>query len=460
VPGKHHMERKGDVPVFGSYDVVVAGGGLAGVAAAAAAARAGARTMLVEKQPFAGGIAIAGMEPSICNFFLNNRRELILGGCPHEVVDRLVKRGGAPTAWRNHRGHIIFDVEIGKLVLDEMLEDAGVEILYDTLVVGVAPDGGRVRGLEVANRSGLQLIEAACVVDATGDNDVAARAGAPLNVGPMPHSFLFRLGNVDVDALVQYIRDNPSEHFADRDVGLTLEEALAFYEETGTFLFHHHAAERMRLVQGPIEQGRYSKQWGPFHTMDAFQVHAIRASGTMVVNTGYFALEEPDGARMSHFLRQGRKMAHHVAAFMREHFPGCGRSFVVATAGALGIRRTRWLKVAFTLTREIYDTGPSYPDAVGRGVVITKSPMHLTDKTFDIPLRCLLPDGVDGLVVGSGRGASCLPAELLRTMPVTMAVGQGAGVVAAVAAKGSVPPRAVSMSAVRDELRRQGVNLG
>jgi len=443
-------------------DVVVAGAGLAGVAAATAAARAGASVTIIERQPFAGGVSTAGMEPCLCNFFINTRHELVVGGRPLELVERMVKLGAASRNWHKHRGHVVFDVEIGKVAMDEMLEEAGVQILYGTLVTGVVTEGNRVTGLRIANRSGEQTISAGCVVDATGDADVASYAGAPLHVGSgqsMPHSFVFRLGNVDLDALAKYIRDNPSEYVSEGDIALTLDEALAFYEETGILYFMHFGAKKMQAIQEPIRRGEYSSNWGEFKNMDAFQMHGIRSSNTLVINTGFFTLHEPDGAQLSHYLRRGRKMAQYVAGFLKTHLPGCEKSFVAATANALGLRRTRWLKTEFVMTREIYDSAPRFPDAVGRGVLVGNRRLYVTDKTFDVPLRCLLPDDVDGLIIGSGRSTSSAPAELLRVMPVTMIVGQGAGVAAAVSVRDGVVPRSVDIGAVQRELQAQGVSL-
>jgi hypothetical protein len=194
--------------------------------------------------------------------------------------------------------------------------------------------------------------------------------------------------------------------------------------------------------------------------MDAFQIHGIRETGTLVVNTGFFDIPEPTGEAMSHWIREGRKLAHYVTAFMRRHVPGCEHSFVLATANAPGLRRTRSLKNEFLLTREIYDQAPRYSDAVARGVLVTRSPLHITEKTFDIPLRCLVPAGIDNLIVGSGRGAACEPAELLRVMPITMATGQGAGVAAAVAAGEGSSVADVHIAKVQKELGGQGVELG
>ena len=442
-----------------SYEVITVGGGLAGVCAATAAARTGARTLLIEKAPFAGGIATASLEPSICNYFKNRKGEFVLQGAPYELIERLAEKGAASPKWHQHRGHVIFDIELGKLAMDEMLEDAGVDVLYDSLVVGVDLENDHITKLNVANRSGLQTYRAKCVVDATGDNDVANYAGVPLRKTGTPHSIVFRLGNVDVDRLVSYMRRHPEEHFCDTDVGQSNEEALRMYEETGRYLWHHFAAKKMRLVQDPIERGDYGEKWGRFYHMDAFQMHAIRRNGTLVINTGFFDLDEPAGPAISDLLREGRKLAHYVAGFVRKHFPGCEQSFVLATANAPGLRRTRWLDCNYTMTWAEYESGPRYPDAVGRGVVMTRRPMHPTDKTFDIPLRCLIPKAMANLVIGSGRGASCDPAELLRVMPITMAVGQGAGVVTAVASAATCSVAAVDMKEVRDALHRLGMDL-
>ena len=142
---------------------------------------------------------------------------------------------------------------------------------------------------------------------------------------------------------------------------------------------------------------------------------------------------------------------------MRRSFPGCANCFLLATANTPGVRRTRWLDADLTLTREIYDTGPRFEDAVVRGVVIEKGPLYRTDRTFDIPRRCLLPRGIDGL---HRQWAQCRRCRRAPARSLTMTVGQGAGVAAAVAALQCVEPRDVPMVDVQHALRDQGVDLG
>ena len=441
------------------YDVIVAGAGLAGVCAASASARAGARTLVVEKEPFAGGVSTAGLETSICNYFINTRHEIVVGGCPLELIERMVKRGAVSRNWNRHRGHVVFDVELGKICMDEMLEDAGAEILFDTLITDAIVEGNNVRGIQTANRSGLQERRASCIVDATGDADVAARAGVSLRIADYEHSFLFRLGNVDVDKFVAYFRDNPDEYATGIDIDLSFEEAIAFYEDTGILFCHHGCGRRLTPVCDAVQKGEYPLQWGSYRNMNIFQLHAIRENSTMIVNTGFFDLSEPGGNALSDFLREGRKLSHYVADFLRRSLPGLENSFVLATANASGLRRTRYLDAGFTFTREMYDSGAVYPDRVGRGVVVQKGKLHITDTTFDIPLRCLMPPVMDGIIIGSGRSASSEPAEILRTMPVTMSVGQGAGAAAAVAANERTRIRDVDTSLVRKELAGSGVSI-
>ena len=225
------------IPVRGEVDVLVCGGGLGGVAAAIAAARAGAQTLLVERNAFVGGVATAGMCCSIFNCYYTGGSERRLGttGIALEVADALAEAEGYGNKWRQHKGHIIYDIERGKLVLLELLERAGVDVLVNATITGAVMDAGVLRGVIIASKSGQEAVLARVVVDATGDADVAALAGAPLHTAERAaHSYCFRLGNVDVDAFVDYFRRHPEQFPEYMDVHWSLEEALAQYEDCGT----------------------------------------------------------------------------------------------------------------------------------------------------------------------------------------------------------------------------------
>ncbi|MBT3289051.1 MAG: FAD-dependent oxidoreductase, partial [Victivallales bacterium] len=152
-----------DLPVRGQYDVIVAGGGLGGVAAALASARSGARTLLVERNSFLGGVATAGMCCSIFNCFYTSEHRLGSTGIPVEIADALAEAMGYGKAWHDHKGHIIYDIELGKLVLAQLVEDAGVDMLLGTRVAGAVMDGNRIRGLIVESKSGREALLAKVV---------------------------------------------------------------------------------------------------------------------------------------------------------------------------------------------------------------------------------------------------------------------------------------------------------
>jgi len=453
-PGNRPRDRSyaQSLPVAGQYDVVVAGGGLAGVAAACAAARAGARTAMIEAQAFAGGVATATMEATMSNLFHNAEGEQVVGGRPLELVERLVALGATTPTWPQQPYHITFDIELAKRAMDMMLEAAGVDVYFGTIVTDALMVENHVTGVVISNRSGNQTLGAKCVVDATGDADVAHYAGVPLRAGTSPNSFMFRLGNVDFDKLVAFFQENPGEYGHGRHPVRSVEGMLAFYE-AGYFILEHYGEKLQKTLGDAMQRGEYSKTWGPFHDMHAFKMSGIREKKTLNVNTGMVAVTGVDGKELSDLLRQGRAMAHHVADFLRKHLPGLENSFVVHTSTMLGLRQTRWLHADFTLTEATY--GTPLKDAIGRGVALRR--WRKDSEMFDIPLRCMLPPKTDGLILGSGRSTSSVPAEMLRIQPVTMLVGQGAGVSAAVAVRDGVRVRDVDIGRVQQVLAEQGV---
>jgi hypothetical protein len=461
-----------EIPVRDEVDILVAGGGLGGVSAAMAAARAGARTLLVERNGFLGGVATAGMCCSIFNCFYTADGRLGVTGNAVEVADALAEATGFGFSWHNHKGHIIYDVERAKGVLETLVEEAGAQVLYDTVVSGAIMDHDTIRGVLVESKSGREAILARVVVDATGDADVAARAGASLHTDARSakHSYCFRLGGVNVDRFVDYFIEHPNQYPDYMDVDWTFEEALAQYRDTGTFLFPHGGAMQMELFQDARAAGEYPESVGVHDTLDACQMHAIRDMGVVHLVTGHVYFHDLDIRKISRAMIDGRRMARAVTDFFRCRVPGFDRAFVVAMADDLGIRASRWSDGEFVFTREMRENATRFGDAVGRGVVqrdLCKHPgerawgvQTFTNDTFDVPYRCLVPCNVEGLLMGAGRSVSAQNPYLLRVMAHTMVVGQAAGAAAAVAAGHGSPPRDVDVRAVQAELRRQGVGLG
>lgn len=459
-----------EYPLRAETEVLVCGGGLGGVSAALAAARTGAKTMLIERNSYVGGVATAGMCCSIFNCYFTSAGEPGTTGIALEVADRLAAAEGYGSAWRRHKGHVIYDLESAKLVLLELLLEAGVQVQFGTIVSEAVVAEGRLREVVTESKSGRERIAATVVVDSTGDADVAARAGTPLHYEQRGlHSLCFRLGNVDVDAFVDYFRQHPDQYPEYMDVDWTLPEALAQYEECGTFLFPHGGGMQMELFAQAKAAGELPARVGLQDTTDAAQMHALRRTGVVHVITGFTHFDGLDIGMITGSINDGRRMAFRCAEVYRKYLPGFGNAFVAGTADNLGVRVSRWADGDFVFRREIMHEGQRFEDCVGRGVGWRDEVRHrgagawgsqvLHPHSYDLPYRCLLPRGPEGLLMGAGRSVSAETAWVLRCMVQTMMVGQGAGTAAAVAAREGVTPREVDVARVQDALREQGVLL-
>ena len=467
------IEPSRETRVRDEVDVLVAGGGLGGVSAAVAAARAGARTLLVERNGYPGGVATAGMCCSVFNCFYTPSHELVVKGNALEFVDELANAEGPGSGWRSHRGHIIYDVERAKLALIQLLENAGVSCLFDALIVDAILDGKEVRGAVIQSKSGREAIRSTAVVDATGDADLADLAGAPVRrIGgavKARHSYCFRVGNVDVDRFVQYFVEHPDQYAPYMDVDWEFEDAYRQYRETGTLLFPHGGGMQLSLMNEAVADGEFETTLGVHDTLDALQMHAIRDLGVVHIVTGHVVIDDLDVGKISRAMSDGKRLAFYVTDFFRKFVPGFERAAVIATADDLGMRATRWIEGGLDFTDDMKRSPTTFADTVGRGVVqrnFVKNPkprawgvQTFVDGTFDIPYRCLLPRGVEGLLMGSGRSVSASSPYLLRVMALTMVVGQAAGVAAAISTQQGVTPRSVDTGVVQRELMRQGVDL-
>jgi hypothetical protein len=463
-------EAKREIPVRDEVEVLVAGGGLGGVAATLAAARTGARTLLLERNGFLGGTATAGMCCSVFNCFFMRGGEQGTVGIPEEIVDALAVGEGYGGKWRAHKGHIIYDTERGKLVLAELVNQAGAEVFYQAVVAGTLVEGGALKGVVVESKSGREAILAKTVIDATGDADVAARAGVPLHIQERGvHSLCFRLGKVDVDAFVDFFRRNPEQYPERMDVDWSMTEALAQFDDCGTFLFPHGGGVQLEAFQRARADGALPGQVGIHDSVDACQMHAIRQTGIVHVITGFSRFNGLDIEKISRSMGDGRRMAFEMARVFRDYVPGFEEAFVVGTGTNLGVRTSRYLDGDFVFTAEMMEGGRRQEDAVGRGVGWDNRVVHpgkgawgcqiCREDSFDLPYRCLVPPKVEGLLMGAGRSISAENPSLLRVMVHTMMVGQAAGVASGMAVRRGEKVGEVAIGSVQKELARQGVNL-
>ncbi|NPV06483.1 MAG: FAD-dependent oxidoreductase [Anaerolineae bacterium] len=458
-------EPRREIPVLDEADVLVAGGGVAGVAAAVAAARAGAKTVLVERMGVLGGVASAALMTSITNFAFTGDGRLVTRGILEEVLDKLGERAATTPDWRTRKlPQWPFDQEVFRHLLVEMVMDAGVETYLETWVTDVLKEGSLLRGVTTESKGGRQAILAQQFVDATGDADLAAWAGAPVrNTPPDSGSLLFQMRGVDIEAIVEYFETHPEEWQQYSDRVTPVEDFIANWRERGVFHLPHWGAQKMSLIREAIARGDYARDVGLCQAIDVFGMFAYRSSGAVLINSCNFAIDHLDIRTHSRAEMEARRLIPYIAEFLVKHFPGFEKAYVSESAAVTGVRYTRWIDAGFDLTAQQVADGATFDDVIGvqtayyrhsRGGVVHPPRSH------DVPYRIMLPQGVDNVVIGSGKSVSTDPRGLVRGQASCYLIGQGAGVACAVAARSGTSARGVSITSVQEELLKQNVYLG
>lgn len=402
------------------WDVLVAGGGLAGVTAAIAAARAGCRTLIVERSGRLGGAFVSGLV------------QPIMGWCkqPHPIVAELTERLGRENP------------KLADLVLAEALEDAGVSLLLHTWCVGAVLDGRRVCGVQMLNKEGLHDIAARIVIDATGDGDVAASAGVPFERGRardglmQPMSIMFEVGGVDEDAFTC-----GSE-----------EEAVALMPPGAGGTWHDVVMRGREAGDLPPEVG-------------IIRIYGSRMPGRRVINATQ--VNKVDGLSAADLTRAeivGRQQARAVTAFLRRQAPGYGGCYIAEMPAAVGVRETRRFRGLTTVTLAMLASGMRRGDAVVREVCFPID-IHNPDgvgqaegfaakvPAYDLPYGCLVPDGRDGLLLSGRNIAGTHEAHAsYRVQRITMHIGVAAGTAAAACVRQNIAPRQLDPASIQPAL--------
>ncbi|MBI4504014.1 MAG: FAD-dependent oxidoreductase [Chloroflexi bacterium] len=419
-----------EVPVVADVDVLIVGGGAAGIAAGIAAARAGARTLLVERYGAVGGMATGGLIILLLTLDDGAGRQVVAGVC-QELVERLRARGAAvapPAAewgcadealidqyqrwglvWgqapHRVRYSVAYDPEEFRFVANEMLREAGVRLRLHTWAAEPVVEGDRIAAIVVHSKAGTEAIRARVVVDASGDGDVFAAAGE-LFAQERVHPWLwFRMANVrDVDAAIDAARGR-------------------FFPTLGGLFFK---------TLGP---GRALMPWGIADALDR-KINPV----------------DPDDLTYAEL--ECRRLVMQVADRLKAEVPGFEQAYLDDLATQLGIYESRRLEGQYILTRE--DADKPFPDSVAR----TGNWVRY-GQVFNIPYRCLLPRRVANLLA-AGR---CISVDhrvhqATKEIPACMATGQAAGVAAALAAASpDAAVGAVDVAELRRMLLTQGASL-
>ena len=455
------IEPEKEIPVIDEVDVLVAGGGISGVAAAIAAARSGAEVLLVERNGFLGGVATAGLMASMGNRFFADGEKLVVRGIALEMIEKLVEKGGTAAGWKSPLvPKIPFDPEIFKLLLLEMVESENIKLYLHTFVADTIKSGDELEGLILESKSGREAVLGKIMVDTTGDADVAAKAGAPFIYEPPGSSSLeFRMGNVDLQRTYEYIKKNPKGYPSDVDAPRTFEEFEKNWLKNG-FFYYPHGGGRKRgsnisvLVKKAIRDEAFSTEIGIITGLDAFGMDGLGWNKTVIINSNFCRINDLDVREESKAEVEARKACFYVAEFLKKHVPGFEEAFIIATAPDLGVRFTRRIIGEHTLSRQEIERCIKFYDVIGVGST------GFPGRPYEIPYRCIIPKVVENLLVASGKSASTQPRGLLRGMTTCIILGQAAGTAAALAAKNKEKPRNLNVRNLQASLLKQGVYLG
>lgn len=434
------------VPLYGEYEVVVLGGGPAGIVAAAAAARSGRKTLLIERYGFLGGMGTAAGVTNFCGLHGNVHGEhrRLVQGLASELLARIDRLSGlnAPHLILGKVFAQAYDTAAYKIAADQLLASHKVNILFHALGAGVVmADERRVDALMVETKAGRQAVRAEIFIDCSGDGDLAVWAGAPFEIGdehrhPLYPSMMLRLNGIDPAKAGEAWRTIPQ----------LMEKAVA----AGT-----HRFPRKSAIVRPQKSGI---EWRVNFTQLAREDgHAINGI-------------EPDDLTRGEI--EGRKQALAAYEFLRSAVPGFEKSYIVDLPPQLGIRETRRIKGAYQLSGGDVLGCASFTDSIGVNgwpieahvpgdVVFTFPPIPESRGYNELPYRMLVPEGVDNLLV-AGRCASMTHEgqSAARVSGACFAMGEAAGSAAALALSGNRIPREIPIEKLQETLKQQGAFIG
>ena len=441
-----------DIEVVHRTEVLVVGSGPGGLAAALGAARAGAEVTLLERFGcFGGNLTAVGVEGLA---WYRHEDTVEAGGIGREFEDRAVQMGAAVPDSQSLSHEI--DAEGFKLVADRLVAEAGVHPMLHRLFAAPVMDGRSVRGAIVESKAGREAILAERVIDATGDADVAHRAGAPTVKTPPEEmqaaSVMFHLSGVDKRAFLAGVRADP-QTYADWSTGEWTVQTSGKEDQLFSPFLGKPFAQAIRDGVIPPDLTTIAGTWGAIHDTGELTymnlVHLAGCDGT-----------DPDSLTRGEI--EGRRQAALAIEALRRYTPGCAGARLRNFGMTIGIRDTRKIDAAYNLTEadvrgeaRFEDSIGIYPEFIdGYGVLV----LQTTGRSMHVPYRALIPKHVTGLLVtGRAIGGDRIAHAATRNMACCAVAGQGAGIAAALSLRAGRDPHEIDVALVQVELERQGV---
>lgn len=483
------IKKEVTAEIVGEFDVVVCGGGTAGCAAAIAAARSGAKVVLLEASPFLGGMLTEG-NGGLTNYVyhgkdtetqtkiterlrVNPKSAQVVGGIPLEFVHRLIKRGAAIGTAGTAGPYVYTDCQEFKILLFDMMYETGVEVFLHSPICDVIVEDSNITGVVTQTKLGRRVYLGKQFIDSTGDGDVAALSGVPfvLGVGEEDSVYkqglmklgdqhamgaMFRIGGVDFDRYIEYLKDHPEEYRATRAGQMTFEEFLRSYEDGD-----------MINSLGFMGDG-----W--------FQIYNYPQKGIMV---GCLSMPDANADDAGSFVnRNGLDVkdvtlseyetmveARRMVEKMKNNVPGFENAFVLDTP-RVGVRETRHIIGEYRMNIVDVLNRVEFPDSIGKGShpidvhpvpAEVKNMVKPEEWSFDIPYRCMVPKNINNLLV-AGRCASATREAYgcIRPTAQCMVLGEAAGAAAAILCKdGTSKAKDIDIQKLRSLLKENGVVL-
>lgn len=423
-----------------AFDVIVCGGGPAGIGAAVAAGRAGARTLLVEQTSCLGGV--------MGNAFVSSFCDSPGGPVFDELTSRLLELDAAQWRIDTERfrppGRLRYHSATVQAIANEMVVNAGVEPLFCTFAESAVVRDGHVTGIVAATKTGPVPLAAGVVIDCTADGDIAAGAGVPFEQGDPTDgriqvcNFRWRVGGIDQDAVVE--------------TALSPQELEIRFEK----------ANRDGVIQPPDALFSQSAETFPFD----------RKTRRLILNNWELQGIDPTDARqVSRALSQCQRAALQIVRFCRKELPGYANCRIERLPATLGTRESRRISGRYTLTSDDVLRGAKFPDGIAKawfwidfhdpppgctiphGLEYIKTHQPPPDDWYEIPYRCLLPTGMENLIV-AGRCISCDRSALasMRVMPTCMFIGSAAGVAASRSIQEQCPPSKLDGKSLKKQM--------